>query len=152
MNNAEKISNLNKKLEQKKNQHHFAITKVKQLDAVMEVRIRKFEMIKDLYNEQVKSFQELEAKTKPEIDKLEKEIATLEGVKEELFICPICSKEYKQKHHFDKHVEKCKVDQATIIKKQSELERLQKELEEKKAQLAKVDEKVEEIDDIIEGD
>ncbi len=152
MNNAEKITNLNKKLQQRKEQLHFAITKIKQLDATLDARQKRFDNLKNLYNKQVKDFQENEAKVRPEIEKIKKEISALEGVSAELYICSICLKEYKQKHHYDKHVEKCKTDQATIIKKQSELEKLQKELEEKKAQLAKVDEKVEEIDEIIEGD
>lgn len=84
----------------------------------------------------MKRFQELKAKVEPQVQALESEIETLRDVVNDLLICPYCSREYKQKHHFDNHIAKCKEDQNKIAEKKAELERLQKEIEEKQKALA----------------
>lgn len=156
---SDKVIALQKERDQKKDRLQFYISRLNQLDAGIKAREKIFNHFKGLYNDQAKRFQKLKDQLEPEVAKLENELISYTETKETIFICPYCLKEYKQKHYYDKHIVKCKTDQAEVIEKQSELERLQKELEEKKKQLEdknkqlqKVDAKVEEIDDIIDGD
>ena len=128
INKIEKIDILKKELQQRQTQHHFAASRIKQLDAGIGAHERKFEHHKKLFNEQVVRFQDLEQKSKGEIESLESKLAELEDAILGLFICPYCSKEYKQKYHYDVHIVKCKEDQADVIQKDVEIVKLKEQL------------------------
>ncbi|MFX0208513.1 MAG: hypothetical protein ACFFDT_21190 [Candidatus Hodarchaeota archaeon] len=149
---------LKEDLNKKKDQLQFAVSKLRKLDNGIKAWERKFEHHKKLYNEQAKRFQDLKAKLEPQVQSLESQLTALENTIADLFICPYCSKEYKQKHHFDNHISKCKNEQNEIAKEKAELERLRKEVEAKQRQLdlKQLEETAKELDkeekaDIVEN-